>query len=44
MKKDVLLYLVVVALALAAGCANGDPEKGTYSGHAAFIKQAKAGW
>lgn len=44
MKKAVFFYVAAVALAFAAGCANGDPEKGSYSGHALFIERAKAGW
>jgi hypothetical protein len=43
--KPIAAWIIVSALAGLAACAAPDnQEKGSYSGHAAFIERAKAGW
>ena len=43
--KPLYYWLSVCAFAALAACAAPhNAEKGSYSGHAAFLERAKAGW
>jgi len=44
MKNLRILSVITFITFIAACAAPNNPEKGSYSGHAAFIERAKAGW
>jgi len=47
MRSALLYWLSAAVLAFLAACAAPEPvnpERGSYSGHAAFLERAKAGW